>query len=182
MSDHSISIVPKQLTFMGDRHAKAKEIVQWLAEKQAIEPQLSDCVLGGMGYRLLSGMTQFLEEPEYFRPTLVTLGLEVIMENQVFCTIENGIDKVICPHCHSPQPDPDVVYDMAGQWWRDLQDTFPCPSCGRTISIVDWIMEPEWGFSDLGFEFWNCPSFNTEFINEIKNQLGCNVWIVYKHM
>ena len=45
MSDHSISIVPKQSVYQG-KEIRAKEILEWLVSLDIVKPTLSDCVLG----------------------------------------------------------------------------------------------------------------------------------------
>ena len=43
-------------------------------------------------------------------------------------------------------------------------------------------IKPEWGFSNLGFTFWNWPPFTDQFIKNFKQRLGCDVNIVFSHI
>jgi hypothetical protein len=55
MSDHSISIVPRQSAYP-DKEIKAKEILEWLVSLDIVKPTLSDCVLGSSGgYEISNG-------------------------------------------------------------------------------------------------------------------------------
>jgi len=188
MSDHSICFVPVQPQFQGDRHAKAEEIVKWLVEQKAIEPTLSDCV-SGRAYRLLPGLTQFLEHgDEYFDPDLLTLELEVITEKTVFHAGGNGLETITCPACQTCESDPldmqkdSPFLDLVTTWFESESELITCPYCQREISIADFIFEPAWGFSDLGFSFWNRGGpFRDDFVKEFERRLGCPMRIVYTH-
>ena len=184
MSDHSISIVPRQLTYRGDRESKASEIVQWLIEEQAIEPTLNDCDWGVPGiYRFKENFARFSSYPQYLCLDLRLSGLEVIMKRTVFDTMANGLEDVRCPFCRSEIAE-EMFFDLIENWWHEKSDAhaLTCPSCGETVSLDAIITEPEWGASDLGFTFWNCPPFIDEFITEFEKRLESPVWVVYRHI
>ncbi|MCL2119109.1 MAG: hypothetical protein FWH27_11855 [Planctomycetaceae bacterium] len=190
MSDHSISFIPVQPRFQGDRYAKAEEIVKWLVDQKAIEPTLSDCVFGDGGYRLLPGLAQFLEHGDrYFCPDLLMLGLEIITKKAVFHTGGNGLETVTCPVCQACENDPcdmqkdSPFLDLVGMWFDSESELVTCPYCQKEISITDFVFEPAWGFSDLGFSFWNChDQFRDDFVKEFERRLGCLIRLVYTHL
>ena len=181
MGNYSISIVPRQTTYRGNKESKAQEIVQWLIGEQAIEPTLSDCVLSGSngGYRIREGFAKFCQIPGFLR--LATNGLEVITERDVFTTIENGLGEVRCPRCQYMMTQ-QIFFNLIDNWWHEKGETFFCPTCGETLSLETIITIPTWGFSDLGFTFWECPQFNEEFIAEFEKRLESPVWVVYTHI
>ena len=84
MSDSYISIIPT-LKDYPEREAKAKEILDWLVEKDIVKHELSDCILSSNnGYAISNGAKNIVEEPENLPFDLTTNGLELITESRVF--------------------------------------------------------------------------------------------------
>lgn len=179
MSDNSTSIVPK-LTNYPDRLAKAQLIVNWLVSVEAVEPVKTDCVLGkAFGYPVGKGADALVDDPKYLPYRLIVCGLEVITENTVFHAGANGLDSFICPNCHQ-----DI---LEGDWSLDdfVENGDPnltCPLCNQAADLNDYNIEPTWGFSNLGFIFWNWPPLKDSFIAEFEQRLGCEVRIVDCHI
>jgi hypothetical protein len=179
MSDSSISIVPKQSCYPNNK-AKAKEILDWLISKNIVEPILSDCVLSSdNGYAISEGAKLVTTFPDDLPFDLATNGLEIITGRQVFDTGENGIDELICPNCKE-----NIVHE---NWdfspWNDQKSgNLICPLCKHETEIHHFTFDPDWGFSDLGFTFWNWPELTEEFIEEFKVKLNCGISIVYQHI
>lgn len=99
MSDHSISIVPRQSSYP-DNKVKAKEIIDWLISLNIVKPTLSDCILSSdNGYAISDGAKQVTNLPDELPFDLITNGLEIITERQIFHTGENGMDECLCPNC-----------------------------------------------------------------------------------
>ena len=99
MSDHSISIVPKQSSYP-DKEKKVKEILDWLVSSDIIKPESFDCILGlNKGYAISNNAKKVTTNAESVAFSLNTNGLEIITERQVFHTGQNGIEKLICPNC-----------------------------------------------------------------------------------
>ncbi|CAN5174453.1 hypothetical protein BH11BAC5_BH11BAC5_26320 [soil metagenome] len=76
--------------------------------------------------------------------------------------------------------------DISSEDWAFLSDwddnktnNLTCPLCNVATDIHQFEFIPQWGFSNLGFTFWNWPELSTNFINEFKEKLGCDVDIVY---
>ena len=177
MSDHSISIVPSQSAYP-DKEIKAKEILDWLVSLDIVKPTLSDCVLSSNeGYEISNGAKLVSTQPEYLPYNLITNGLEIITERQVFHTGQNGIEELICPRCKQDIANED--WEFLNEWGDNKSNNLTCPLCNVATDIHHFKFTPEWGFSNLGFTFWNWPAFTENFINDFKLKLGCDINLVY---
>ena len=177
MSDHSISIVPKQSAYPG-KVSKAKEILGWLVSLDIVKPTPSNCILSSNeGYAISKGAKRVTTEPEYLPFNLGVNGLEIITERQVFDTGQNGMDELICPNCKQDMASED--WDFLSEWGDNKSDNLTCPLCNVATDIHQFKFTPEWGFSEIGFTFWNWPPFTEEFIDEIKQKLDSEVDVVY---
>ena len=179
MSDYSISIVPRKSSYLNNK-LKAKEILDWLVSKDIVKPTLSDCILSSNnGYAISVGARQVAFSPEDLPYDLITNGLEIVTERQVYDTGEWGMDECICPNCNE-----NIAFDDwdLTPWNNKESDNLTCPQCGNETDIHSYKFEPEWGFSDLGFTFWNWPEFTDDFIDEFKKKLECEISIVNQHI
>ncbi|MEO8772469.1 MAG: hypothetical protein ABI402_20390 [Ferruginibacter sp.] len=176
MSDHSISIVPKQSVYP-NKEIKSKEILQWLVSLDIVKPTLSDCILSSKnGYSISEGAKLVVAEAEYLPFLLITNGLEIITERQIFHTGQNGMDEVICPACNENIAGED--WDFLSEWDDNKSNNLTCPLCNAGTDIYQFNFTPEWGFSNLGFTFWNWSGFTDNFLNDFKQKLGCDINIV----
>lgn len=175
MSDSSISIIPRQSRYPNST-VKAREIVDWLIAKDIIKPTLSYCLLGSSyGYAISDGAKEVTVFPSSLPFHLTVNGLEIITERQVFDTGQNPLDELICPNCTTNIAFSDVDFNA----WSDHEsDTFACPQCEHESEIHNYTFHPDWGFSDLGFTFWNWPDFTDDFIEEFAMKLGCDISVV----
>ncbi|HYG38518.1 MAG TPA: hypothetical protein VD908_07870 [Cytophagales bacterium] len=179
MSDYSISFVPKQSIFPNPQE-KANEIFEWLVSKDIIKPFLSDCILSSQkGFSISDGAKKVCLFPNDLPFNLRTNGVEIITERQVFDTGENGIEELICPICGVNIAVKD--WDL-NSWDSGGSDNIKCTNCDVESEINKFHFSPEWGFSNLGFTFWNWPEFNTDFIKEFEQKMGCTLTIVYQHI
>lgn len=177
MSDHSISIVPRQSTF-SNNNEKAKKILDWLISLDIVKPTLSDCILSSEnGYAISEGAKKISNDPDILPFGLITNGLEIIIERQVFHTGENGIEEVICPNCKQDFSGED--WDFFSDWSDNESNNLTCPLCNVAADIHTFNFIPEWGFSDLGFRFWNWADLSESFIADFKQKLGCDINVVY---
>lgn len=180
MSDHSISIVPRQSNY-SDNKAKAKEIVDWLVSKNIVKPTISECVLSSNnGYSISEGAKGITAFPEDLPFDLITNGLEIITERQVFHTGERGMDECICPNCKTNIASEE--WDFLNDWAEQKSNHITCPLCNVSNDIHQFSFSPDWGFSDLGFTFWNWSDLTNEFITEFRKKLGCDISMVYTHI
>ena len=177
MSDHSISIVPRQSAYP-DRETKAKEILDWLVSLDIVKPTLSDSVLSSSdGYAISDGAKLISSEPELLPFGLWTNGLEIITERQVFHTGQNGMEELICPSCKQNIANED--WDFLSEWGDNKSNNLTCPLCNVATEIHQFKFTPEWGFSDLGFTFWNWSQFTDKFLEDFKQKLNCDIDLVY---
>jgi hypothetical protein len=180
MSDNSISIVPKQSSYPNNK-AQAKKILDWLVSKDIVKPTLSDCISSSdNGYTPSEGARLVTAFPEDLQLDFLTNGLEIITERQVFDTGENGIEELTCPHCKENIATED--WNFLTPWNNKDSDNLTCPLCGHKTGIHNFTFDPEWGFSDLGFKFWNWPEFTDEFIEEFRMKLNCEIALVYQRI
>lgn len=180
MSDHSISIVPRQSSYL-DNNVKAIEVLEWLISQDIVKSTLSDCILSSdKGYAISHGANRVVYTPGELPFDLITNGLEIITNRQVFHSGENGLDKCICPNCKENIATEDWSFFI--DWYERKSNHLTCPLCNVETDIQQFQFSPSWGFSDLGFTFWNWPDFTDEFIAEFRCKLGTDISIVYSHI
>ena len=179
MSDTSTSIVPI-ITNYPDRERKAKEIVEWLIGIRAIKPDKTDCILSSAtGYPINSGAKQLTPDIDNLPFFLKTNGLDLITERTVFHTGGNGIDSFVCPNCNEDILSEDWDFN---KFHEDGNPMMICPLCKKESDLNNYFIEPAFGFSNLGFTFWNWPELNDSFIKEFERRLDCQVKVVWSHI
>ncbi len=177
MSDHSISIVPRQSAYSGKEN-RAKEILDWLVSLDIVKPTPSDCILSvSEGYAISSGARFVSAEQELLPFDFGVNGLEIITERQVFHTGQNGMEEIICPNCKQDIANQDG--DFLSEWGDNQSNNITCPLCNVATDIHQFKFTPAWGFSDLGFTFWNWPPFTDRFIDDFKQRLNCDIDLVH---
>jgi hypothetical protein len=94
MSNHSISIVPKNSNYH-DNVGKAKEILEWLITMDIVKSEVSDCVLSfDKGYPVSNGAKNVVDESDNLPFFLVTNGVEITTNRKVFDTGEKWNGKM----------------------------------------------------------------------------------------
>jgi len=179
MSDNSICIVPR-LSSYPEPEKKASEILAWLVSRDIVKPEMSDCVFGKSGYAISEGAKSVVEEPQDAPFGLGTNGLTITTGRTIFDAGANGIDELICPNCGENIAQED--WDMFNDWFAEKSDNITCPRCHHGSEVHLFRMDFQWGFSNLGFTFWNWPEFTQKFLDEFREKLGCDIDIVYLHM
>ncbi|NOS93200.1 MAG: hypothetical protein HOP30_14870 [Cyclobacteriaceae bacterium] len=180
MSDYSISIVPRKSSYPNNT-AKAKEVLDWLTSRDIVKPTLSDCILSSdHGYAISEGARHVTNLPEELPYNLITNGLEITTQRQVFHTGGNGLDQCICPNCKENIAFED--WSFIDSWAEQKDNNLICSLCMVASDVYQFTFSPEWGFSDLGFTFWNWPDFTDDFLEAFKQQLSCDISIVYTHI
>ncbi len=180
MSDHGISIIPRQSGYPNNK-IKAKEILDWLVSKDIVKPDASDCILSSEhGFAISEGAKYVTPRPETLPFGLMVNGLEIITERQVFHTGGNGIEELICPNCHKNLSEEDWTF--FAQWQDQESNDIACPLCNTAADIHEFIFKPEWGFSNLGFTFWNWGELSDGFIAEFREKLDCEITLVYQRI
>ena len=179
MSDSSIIIVPKRSAY-AERESKAQEILTWLVEEEVVIAMPSACVLGqGLGYEMGRRAGQVVVTPASLPAGLAICGLEILLSRQVFDTGSNGLDKLSCPNCQTDIVDD--IWDLT-DWNEGKSDCLICARCDNASEINSYCFEPAWGFSNLGFRFWNWPELTPTFIAEFRHRLDSEISLVYQHI
>lgn len=180
MSDHSIAIVP-QVSSYHNRVAKAKEMLNWLVEDDIVKPTLTSCVLGfDGGYAISGGAKNVIGSANRHTFSLDVNGLEIITERHIFDTGGNGIEEIYCPACQQNLAEEDLGF--LEKWYEGNLNDVACPVCDTTNSIHQFRFTPQWGFSDLGFKFWNWPDLTEDFVSRFQQKLGVNVSVIYQRI
>jgi len=181
MGTVSISLVPR-ISEVKNKEKRAKRIIDWLIEIDAIKPMKSNCILGPeeFGYAISNGAKKIVTEPDYLPYGLSANGLEIKFERQIFTTMEYGIDTLICPKCNENIAEEN--WDFFNEWASKESNDLTCPKCQKPNEIHSYSFEPIWGFSDLGFVFWNWVAFKKEFLREFENKIGYEIDMVCAHL
>ncbi|WBX95846.1 hypothetical protein [Chryseobacterium gambrini] len=180
MSDQSISLVPKISNYPNPEQ-KAQEILDWLIHQNIVENVLTDCTLNSEGgYKIGEGAEKITNYPNDLRFNLITNGLAIFTKRQVYDAGENGLDAIICPSCNKDTSN--EQWDSISTWLEHKTDTVKCPLCNYETDINAFEFSPAFGFSNLGFTFWNIPDLTDEFIEIFEQKLECNVNVVFQHV
>ncbi len=184
MSARSTKWVPKRIFIeAAERVQREKRNTAWRREKGWIEPEISDCVLSeGGGHRITrKGNTHISGcEPDH---NLAINGfcIEQFDGKNVFTNLEGGLESAVCPGCGEDIGE--EFYNMTEAWFSGEDNPpVPCPCCGQSFDIRDYVLEPPWGFSQIGFVFWNLWDMTEEFIAEFATVLGEPVQVVWAHL
>lgn len=182
MGDYATYLVPERCRIDApEREELAQRMVGWLQEKGWIEREKSDCVLGGdgNGWRFTPEGVRHMADADYRGLATYGFGVETYEEKGVFCNYEGGgVESACCPVC-----DEDIgegFFEVVAAWNTDEDWTRAvCPACGEASAITDWQLDPAWGFSQIGFAFWNLNGELTEdFVAEFAAVLGEPVRVV----
>jgi uncharacterized protein YbaR (Trm112 family) len=176
--NYSISVVPFIENYP-NRLEKAQEIIAWLAEIKAIKKEKTICTPHGQGYAIDEGAKKLVEFPEELPYDLQISGLEVITHSHIFTSGEKELETVLCPSCKGEIKE--YFENQIHLWESTNEFIVQCPLCQAKHPIHAFHCEPIWGFSNLGFKFWNWTDFTYQFIEDFEHRLGCEVRIVYEH-
>ena len=183
MSDSFNIIVPERFTFNQQELAELENrMIGWLQENGWIESEKSDCVYNeDKGWRFTAaGAARMAADGEY-QESLDIYGISVEKYDDwkgVFTNMEGGLESAVCPVCGKDILDD--IYDMISDW-SIAREYYPlkCPQCDAASDIRDFKLYPPWGFSQLGFEFWNLGIIDQEFVREFSEKLGEQVRVVW---
>jgi hypothetical protein len=119
-----------------------------------------------------------LEDPSENRlnagnPVSITLG------RTVFHTYQSGF-TLVCENCRAHNEDGDQWGEAVSEWYDDAgPGILACETCGHSLPITRWPFDPPWGFGFLGFTFWDWPSLDQTFIEEMATVLAHKVVYIY---
>lgn len=179
MSDYSLSLVPAVADYPAPPQ-QAAALLAWLVAQQVVAPEASRCTLGqALGYTPASGAGAVSTQPQLLPYKLATNGLEILTGRQVFDTGSLELTALWCPNCAHNVVAED--WDLS-PWASQESDQLTCPRCGVGAAPNAYRFEPTWGFSNLGFCFWNWPPFTPQFLAHVAQQLGCPVVVVQRRL
>lgn len=174
-------IVPVHEGNYPDAERKAAEILEWFKQRDIVESDPSDCLLGmdEFGYRFKPAIESILSPGDrpyaeaLFRHPPQTLGLDLYVgERTIFHPMEGGSLETTCPLCGHSQ-DEDYVSDFLSGWLDATNDYPRCQGCGTEQHINAYRFEQDWGFSNIGVTMWNFPGHPTgEFLDEMRALFG----------
>jgi hypothetical protein len=173
--EYGTNIVPVIANFP-DKEKKAAEILRWLVEIKAVQPELSECINTRSydAYAIDKGAKKLSTRPRDLPFNESTNGLEIVLKRTIFDSGSTGIEFAECPVCKTS---PNII-DISKDYKLHGISKIKCSNCECEIEINEFIYHPVWAFSDLGFVFWGWGNFRDSFINEFEKRLGCKVKIV----
>ena len=169
------NIPPDQAPSMLARHLR-----NFLVAEEIIDVKKSNRVPGtrGPSYVPGSGYTVAVDLPN---PHLFSLAMNVveIALGRIVEIDPQGSFKATCPKCaHEFTPGEDM-YDAISIWHEGADDvTVACPKCVHEARLVDWSIEPAWGFGNLVIKFWNWPMLHPQFIEKLASIAGFEPTVV----
>jgi hypothetical protein len=178
MGDWYQTIVARDVS-ADEAPALAEQIRDWLIERGFIQSTLSDCVLGGLGYRPGSAYAKTLEDPTD-ASSQGRAGLQIKVDHRIVFDTVDG--EVTCQSCKAQV---DLVEH--GEPWVEAVDAwyggdeaaaFACPACARPERLTEWNGPRPWGFGSLGLEFWNWAPLSDRFVREVTEKLGHRTLVV----
>lgn len=152
----------------------ATQIIEYLVAEEIISTKMSDNVLGtDKGYcpgRNWQKVVKYPDEKQFLE--LWTNGLDVIKKRNIFYADGGEFNAINCPICGVNNLECDWG-ELFGEWLEDPKSAdLECIKCKQSNSISEYIFEPTWALSNLGFVFWNWPIFKDSFIAELKEFTG----------
>ncbi len=176
MGDWFQSIVDTEATEI-EAPSLADRVLRWLIDEQIVASELTDCVLsepGGYGpgpaYVKATGV------PDDLTLRLRTNGMEVVSTRTVFHNGGIGF-KLVCSACGSrTEPKRGWWADAAGEWYaRAGPGMLKCPACQVSKPVTEWQHDPQLGYGNLGFTFWNWPKLTDDSVASVGKLLGHRV-------
>jgi len=179
MGDNFLAVVPLNVSRSASK-ILAEKTINWLVNRGIVKAIKTNCIFGiDTGFPPGDQYNAAIDGEDVGLLRLTTNGLGVITTRQVFDNGGHGIDSISCPDCGENIIDSDWGA-LLDEWVNETgKDNFGCPACGVTNSITHFKFDPTWAFGELGFVFWNWPSFNSGFVQEFEAVIGRPVALVY---
>lgn len=183
MGDHFLTLTPERLDIQPpEQDAMEKRVVEWMQKHGWVEKEKSDCTFKeGGGWRFTPSGAEHIADERGRGLSIYGFNVEKFDGKRgkgVFTNLEGGLEAAYCPACGGNVET--QFYDMVGGWCA--AEGFPpvkCPLCGAESGIQDYRCEPPWGFSQIGFQFWNIGEITPEFLEEFAAMLGEPVRVVW---
>jgi hypothetical protein len=178
MGDYFQSIVDKDATET-EAPSLGTLIRNWLVDEGIISSKATDCVLGSdSGYPPGPDYQKAIYEHDKQFLELWTNGLEIITKRHVFHSGQGGFD-LVCPACSTKVELNEAWSKAVNEWYKeDGKGWLACSQCGNLEVVNEWKHDPDWGFGNLGFTFWNWPPLTDEFVKKFGKRLGHRIVLV----
>jgi hypothetical protein len=178
MGDYYQSIVDIEAS-VHEALALSIKVRNWLIEAGIVEGMMTKCVLSydRMGFRPGKNYLQVVDTSftQTFIPDIN--GMEMIIGRNVIYPLNQGETVVKCAVCQT-EVDSSEWTQAITEWYEEQPSSLSCAHCQSAISVSDLIFEPQWGFGNLGFKFWNWQPIKDSFIAKIGELLGHKVVFV----
>ena len=158
----------------------ARRALEWLADTEIIEERASRCLPwpDRTGFRPGPSWASAIVEFDESFLDLDVNGVQVLTGRQIF---DAGQFEPTphCPRCHAAQP-AEEQWSQALEAWKEGNDgaRLDCGACDQSALIADWRHIPPIGLGCLGIKFWNWPSLNREFVEQVGRAVGGRVLLV----
>jgi hypothetical protein len=154
-------------------------IRNWLVPEGIILAQATDCILSSdLGYPPGPNYQKVVHEHNNHFLELWTNGLDIITKRHVFHSGQGKLD-LVCRACADRVKPTEEWSQAVDKWYKDNQiQDLACPQCGHVEAVNLWKHDPDWGFGNLGFTFWNWPPLTDEFIKQFGERLEHNTVFV----
>jgi hypothetical protein len=145
--------------------ALAASLLQWLIDEGIVVAQESDCALADEGYAPGPSWSKATGPSDYHLQEMRANGLQIVVKHNVFHNGGLGFE-IVCDSCGGRFEPPDGSWgDAVGEWYdHSGPGLLACPGCKAVRMITDWRHDPNIGFANLGFEFWNWPPLLNELL------------------
>lgn len=178
MGNMCLILVPKK-SEIEDREEVIKTIIDWLVSEEIIIKKQSHCVQGfkDLGFPIGTKAKNVIQLNKELPYLLQANGLEIVTGRRIFAPIGEEIKSVVCPSCEGNIVNEDWAF--IDNWEQEKSNNIICPLCNVTNEIHTYDFKPNFGFSDLGFIFWNWFMLKDTFVQEFESKLNCSLDIVY---
>lgn len=154
--------------------AVSTKIIEYLIAEEIISRKMSNNVLSSdNGYKPGNKWQRIVEYPEENDfLTLRTNGMDITKGRNVFFAGGADLEVISCPNCNENNIDCDWG-ELFGSWIDEPSTAIlQCRECREAFSISEYIFEPTWALSNLGFTFWNWPILKDAFISKLQDVVG----------
>ncbi|MER6128438.1 hypothetical protein ABT173_38910 [Streptomyces sp. NPDC001795] len=179
MGDHFQIIVDLDAT-PAEASTLAGRALDWLVREGVVRRELTDCVLGAPsgnppGEHWAKAVTELDWKP--------TDGLNIETGRTVFHGGQGGAQHATCPQCATRTDFYTEAWeniegawepfgDAINAWHKAGEAAVSCRHCGVASDLRAWTWADDYfAFAYLGFEFWNWPEFDRQFLTDFARML-----------
>jgi hypothetical protein len=148
-----------------------QRLQQTLAAEGIVASVASDCTLGNPERSFAPGPNyrSATTEEDHLDFKLRVNGVEFSDGRQV--EIAPDIYHAYCRSCDYGGEVDDRFFEAVSTWYSGNDSAeVACPVCGSRQPLVQWRIEPPWGFGDVVVTFWNWAPLNRAFLNQLSEQ------------